>query len=33
MEPTETRRNGALADRISAPNFYSSCTPRVATKL
>ena len=33
MEPTETRRNGALANRISAPNFYSSCTPRVATKL
>ena len=33
MEPTVTRRNGALADRISAPNFYSLCTPRVATKL
>ena len=33
MEPTETRRNGALADQISAPNFYSLCSPRVATKL
>ena len=33
MEPTVPRRNGALADRISAPNFYSLCTPRVATKL
>ena len=32
MEPTVPRRNGALVNRISAPNFYSLCTPRVATK-
>ena len=33
MEPTVPRRNGALAKRISASNFYSSCNLRVATKL